>query len=181
MLPAYIILLWSLDSEKKADNVQFSTISKLRSQVSNFNHTVPGGMGITFVTTDGKGMTQSKSPTNSFWFKRFILGCHKRMGGVWVSDRPITVHEVLQVLKTQKKKLNTTHADDSELRLEILLTALLFVVGFTSALRGKEVIKVDIGGTRHYWNKAVNHHSCPHIPLVLAGRLKGEKTARIFI
>ena len=50
---------------------------------SNFVHTCAGGSGASFVSDDGTGAVISNSPTNRLFFKRFMQGCHQRMGDVW--------------------------------------------------------------------------------------------------
>jgi hypothetical protein len=58
-------------------------------------NTMPGGIGSTFIEDDRMGGTVSSSPTYLDWFKQFMRGCHKRMGDVWISDRALTMRELL--------------------------------------------------------------------------------------
>jgi hypothetical protein len=78
-----------------AEKIQYKTIRKLRSHMSNFVHTTPGGLGSTFIADDGKGGKESGSPTNSNWFKRFMCGSHKRMGDIWIPDPALMIWELL--------------------------------------------------------------------------------------
>jgi len=126
ILLACDILIRSLDSGINSTNVQFSTIRKLRSHVSNFVHTTATGVGATFMAEEGKSHTISQSPTNSYWFKRFILGCHKRMGDVLIPDQPITIEELKAVLEMQKELLEPTSWEDKSRLLKIVLTAIIF-------------------------------------------------------
>jgi hypothetical protein len=72
-----------LDPGKNADKIQYETMRKLRSHMSNFVHDMtPGGLGVMFIAEDRKGGMESASPTNSDWFKWFMQGCHKRMGDI---------------------------------------------------------------------------------------------------
>jgi hypothetical protein len=64
MLTACSLLLRSLDAGKNADKIQYETMRKLRSHMSNFIHTTPGGLGATFIADDGKGGMVSTSHTN---------------------------------------------------------------------------------------------------------------------
>jgi hypothetical protein len=96
MKTAFSLLLCLLDAGKNADTIQNETILfELGWHMSNFVHTMPGGLGSTFIADDGKGDTVSTSPRNSDWFKRFMRGCHKRMGDVWIPDRALTMRELL--------------------------------------------------------------------------------------
>eukprot|EP00978_Attheya_sp_CCMP212_P035804 scaffold157954_cov31-Attheya_sp.AAC.1 len=69
---------------------------QLRSHFSNFYHTTPGGAGLAMAGTDGSTMFFTSSPTNSYWFKRFMQGSHGRMGDVCMPDRAITIDELLK-------------------------------------------------------------------------------------
>jgi hypothetical protein len=80
--PACSLLLRSLNAGKNVVTVQYETMRKLRSRRSNFVHTTSGKLGSTFIADDGNGGTISPSPTNLDWFKRFMRGCHKRMGDI---------------------------------------------------------------------------------------------------
>jgi hypothetical protein len=66
------LLLRSRDPGKNAKTVQYETIRKMRSHISNFVHATPGGRGATFMSEDGNAGSISNSPTNSAWFRRFM-------------------------------------------------------------------------------------------------------------
>ena len=87
MQAAVKLLLRSRDVGINSKNIQYETMRKLRSFLSNFVHTTYGGHGATFMSEDGGGGTISMSPTNSPWLKRFMRAVHKRMGDVWIPDR----------------------------------------------------------------------------------------------
>lgn len=57
MMTACSLLLRSLDTGKNAEKIQYETMRKLRSHMSNFVHPTPGGLGATVVVDDGKGGT----------------------------------------------------------------------------------------------------------------------------
>mmetsp|Transcript_5670 Transcript_5670/g.8714 ORF Transcript_5670/g.8714 Transcript_5670/m.8714 type:complete len:119 (+) Transcript_5670:4659-5015(+) len=84
----------SLDEGKNAPTIQFGTMRRIRSHVSNFEHTCPGGVGGALVGDEGKVLAISKASTNSLWFRRFSIGCHRRMGDVWIPDRATTIEEL---------------------------------------------------------------------------------------
>jgi hypothetical protein len=97
MRTATVILQRSLAPGKNASFVQYETIRKTRSHMSNFVHTVPGGMGEMFIASESNVSGMTRSPTNSPWFKRFMQGCHRWMGDVWCPDRPLTMREALAI------------------------------------------------------------------------------------
>jgi hypothetical protein len=98
MQAAVNMLLRSRDVGINSKNIQYETMRKLRSFLSNFVHTTYGGHGDTFMSEDGGGGTISMLPTNSPWFKRFMRGVHKRMGDVWIPDRALMKRELMAAM-----------------------------------------------------------------------------------
>jgi hypothetical protein len=92
---AAMMLMRSLDTGKNARTIQYETMRKLRGHYSNFVHTTPDGVGASTTSSEGASSFVSHSETNVIWFKRFMHGCHKRMGDVWIPDRPLTMEELL--------------------------------------------------------------------------------------
>lgn len=72
------------------------------------------------------------------------------------------------------------YADDPNMRLQTALTAMILVGGFSGALRGEELPKIDLGAIRKYWQEAVLHPRTPHVPLVLTGRFKMTEGEKLF-
>ena len=93
----------------------------------------------------------SNSPTNSYWFKRFLTGCHRRMGDVWIPDKALT----LDVLKACLNMLDKEYEDltKGQRRLEVVLTGAMLVASYFAALRGDEVPLIDVGMMRKYWDE----------------------------
>jgi hypothetical protein len=177
MSTATVILQRSLAPGKNSSFVQYETIRKTRSHISNFFHTVPGGMGEMFIATESSVSGMTRSPTNSPWFKRFMQGCHRRMGDVWCPDRPITMREALTVQKELEKDWKTFERD-AEGRLKTAVSGVLFTAGLGGAMRGEEINRLDVGIIRKHWKEALDHVDAPHIPLGMVGRFKrtvGEK------
>lgn len=181
MRDATIMLLRSRDPGKNARTIQFETLRKMRSHLANFYHTTPGGLGSTFVAEDGGGGTISFSPTNSPWFKRWIRGCHRRMGDVWIPDRPLTIKELkccIQLLEEDWKLFAAN--DDKEGQKGTALLAVALIAGFFGALRGEEVVRLDVGAMREHWHESLDYPECPHVPMMLAGRFKQEIGEKLF-
>lgn len=81
MKMACALLVRTLDPGKNAEQVQFETVCKLWSHLSNFAHTTPRGMGPAFISDDGCVSALTNSTTNSMWFCLFMQGMHQRMEG----------------------------------------------------------------------------------------------------
>lgn len=172
------ILLRSLDSGINSQSIQYETMRKLRSHISNFVHTTPGGLGVTFMTEEGAGGTVSFSPTNSPWFRRFMQGCHRRMGDVWIPDRPLTINELkccMELLEEDWKLFSR----DIEGQANVCFAAITVIAGFFAALRGEEIVRLDLGLLNKHWEESMAHPDAHHVPLMLTGRFKrqvGEKS-----
>jgi len=122
---------------------------------------------------DGCGARVSYSATNSLWFKRFMEGSHKRMGDQWVPDKAISRYVIgacFAVLESNWLRYGV----DNFSQLEISKGACIIITGYYGSLRGEEIGKGDLGSMRKHWKEAFEHLEYPHIPLILAGRFKGE-------
>jgi len=179
MLIACQSLLRSLDAGRNTGTIQYETMRKLRSHYSNFYHTLPDGTGLTTIA-DGRGSsTFTGSPTYSYWFRRFMSGCHRRMGDTWMPDRATTLDEVLHSYILLEEDWGR-FVGDWDMRLQTALTAIILVGGFSGGLRGEELPKLELGAIRKYWGEAIHHNSTPHVPLVLAGRFKMSEGEKLF-
>jgi hypothetical protein len=179
MRVACAILMRSMDKGKNAVTIQYETMRKLRSHIANFVHTCPGGIGARFMGEEGAAGAVSNSPTNSEWFRRFMKGCHRRMGDVWMPDRPVTIQELLKCLMLLEEDWEVFEKDP-EGRLRAAATATMLITGFFGALRGEEIVRADLGAIRKYWDEAVACAGAEHIPLMLAGRFKREVGEKLF-
>ena len=182
MQAAVNMLLRSRDVDINAKCIQYETMRKLlRSFLSNFVHTTYGGHGDTFMSEDGRGGTISMSPTNSSWFKRFMRGVHKRMGDVWIPDRALTKRELTLCLTLLDEDwLLYSEADDEGGKLRAVLTATMMIAGWFAALRGEEIVRIDVGQMRDHWLESMNHTEEPRVPLMLSGRFKREIGEKVF-
>jgi hypothetical protein len=157
---------------KNVEKVQYETMRKLRSHMSNFVHTTPGGLGATFIAEDGKGGTELASPTNSDWFKCLMRGCHKCVEDIWIPDWALTIRELLccQMLLESDWEL---FEGDVHGRLKM-------IGGFAAGLRGEEIVRTDLRAIQKHWNELMEHPDAPHVPLMLAGRFKREIGEKLF-
>jgi hypothetical protein len=177
MKTAMVMLQRSLAPGKNANFVQYETIRKTRSHMSNFIHTIPGGMGEMFIAAESNVSGMTRSPTNSLWFKRFMQGCHRRMGDVWCPDRPLTMREALAIQEDLEKDWADFEKDPDGL-LKTAIAGVMVVAGLGGGMRGEELNRLDLGIIRKHWNEAVNHQDVAHVPLGMVGRFKrtvGEK------
>lgn len=179
MRVATTLLMRSLSPGKNAQHVQFQTVRKLRFTLANYYHTSPTGLGVSFVGDDGSTARVSHSVTNSPWFKRFMLGMHKRMGDVWIPDRAVTLAEVHSIFSLLEDDWNTFEGDTRG-RYDVALSAVMTLAGFFGGLRGEEITRVDVSSLLHHWREAITFAGAPHVPLMLAGRFKREIGEKLF-
>jgi hypothetical protein len=180
MKTATVILQRSLSPGKNASFVQYETIRKTRSHVSNFFHTVPGGMGEMFIASESSVSGMTRSPTNSLWFKRFMQGCHRRMGDVWCPDRPLTMREALTIQEDLEKDWED-FARDPEGRLKTAITGVMITAGLGGGMHGEELNRLDVGIIRKHWSDAINHPEIAHVPLGMVGRFKRTVGEKLYI
>ena len=178
---ACMMLMKTMRAGRNSTHIQFETARKVRSAVSNFFHTLPGGTGLATVGQGERGgLFFSASTTNSHWFRRFMTGCHRRMGDVWIPDQAVTVDEVKAALSILEDEW--TNGATGQRRVELALTGAMVVVGYVAALRGEELPQIDVGLMRKYWEEGLNYSRKPHVPLALAGRFKQTTgTFRIYM
>ena len=178
---ACLMLIKTMNQGRNSRHIQFETARKVRSAVSNFYHTLPGGTGLATVGYgDRGGLFFSGSPTNSHWFKRFMTGCHDRMGDVWIPDQATTLDEVKAGLSVLEEEWQG--GLQGARKREVALTGALIVAGFVAALRGEEIPQIDIGLMRKYWVEGLEYPRKKHVLLALAGRFKQTNgTFRIYM
>lgn len=179
MTVAVAMLMRSLDAGKNSSTVQFETMRKMRGFFSNMTHATHGGLGAVFMAEDRSAGVVTNAVTNGPWFKRFVRGCHRRMGDVWLPDRPLTIDELTRALELLEEDwLNLE--DDVTGRAVTAETATMLLAGFFGALRGEEIIRTDVGAMRKYWGEATTYREAPHVPLMLSGRFKRELGEKLF-
>ena len=108
-----------------------------------------------------------------------VKGCHRRMGDVWMPDRPITIHELKTALEFMESDW-AVFSSDLEGRYSTAMTSCLFIAGFFAALRGEELVRVDLGAIRKNWEEAMKYTQAAHVPLMLSGRFKREVGEKLF-
>ena len=174
MIPAMISLQRSLDKGRNSKTIQWDTMRGVRSTFSNFIHTtVSGSRGA--VLSDGRRSTRiTESVANSLWFKRFMDGCHERMGDVKIQDAAMSIELLLELermLELQYQQLKENNGDES--LFEIVTLGASLVLGFSSALRGEELAHIRLMETMEYTKRGITHPKYPHVLLALEGRFKG--------
>ena len=167
----------SLAQGRNSKTVQYETTRKIRSHYTNFRHTCPGGQGAVLMGADG-GTTVSCSVSNSPWFRRFGIGCHRRMGDNWLPDKPLTAPIIRACFSILEGHWEGYCSDPHGL-LKTACTACMLLSGYYGGLRGEEVVRIDLGLILKHWKESVNHE-VQHVPLMLVGRFKQVDGEKVF-
>jgi len=173
---ACIMLERSLDPGKWEDTIQFATARKIRSAYSNLYHASANVGNVSVMAYESTKTYHTTCETYGYWFERFILGCHKRMGDLVMSDYAVSIellHELLRQLEDDWEETKSVKARD-----KITIFANVLTFGFGCALRGEEITKTDAAGLLKYLEVGAQDEKCPHVVVPLMGRLKGETGER---
>jgi len=162
MKVAVCMLVRSLDPGKNEPTVQFGTMRKLRSAYSNAWN------------ASAMGMSCIPCPTDSYWFKRFMLGSHKRMGDEVKTDFGLSLPVVLEILKNLSRDWNNTPPTSVLTRLKLAELAMIIILGFCLGLRGEEITLTRLEGLFDNFEMGRNHPTFPHVMVKLMGRFKSE-------
>lgn len=172
MKAATVLLRRSLDPGRHEKTIQFSTARKFRSAFSNAYHASKEVGELAAMAYESTKSYATTCPTYGYWFERFILGCHKRMGDFTVTDYALS-KEIFKELLADLEQDHRAAGDDAQVKDDVVEFANLLIFGYLNGLRGEEIMKVDLHGLlKHLDEGAADTH--PHVAVPLLGRLKGE-------
>ena len=188
MAPAVAVLRRSLDVGKYNRCVQWSTFRKLRSAITNAHQASVGGLGDVVGAYERKRLWISTVPTHTFFYTRFMAGCHQRVGEIVKRDEPLTVGILLHmsfILQQRWEAAKLEKPVDAEKLREIASLAVWLLVGFCVGFRGEEMPLIELSGTLKsltYIDHPL-HGLIPHFDVYLAGPTKGNRISgsRFFV
>ena len=176
MKTAVCVLKRSLDKGRTEEHVQFATTRKLRSAYSNVYHASKELVNVSAMAFESTKTYSTTCPTYGYWFERFILGVHKRMGDVVVSDFALSQSIFKELV--HDLELDWAQAQSEDEREKLVDVGNVIIMGYLLALRGEEIVKVDASGFLKYLDVGARHEEYPHVIVPLIGRLKGETGER---
>lgn len=171
MSAAIVMQLRSLEKGKYANHLQFDTIRKFRSAVSNIYHASVEGQKAVVMAKDTRKLVVTECPTYSQWYEKCIKGMHKRLGDDVRPDRALSFEILLAMFDLLDKEWLSPMSDPQ--RLALALEASLYVIAYTLALRGEELPLVHLGALRRHWDHG-SSYKVPHVIIPLLGRFKNE-------
>lgn len=177
MKAATVFLRRSIDPGRNERYIQFSTARKIRSAFSNIYHASKKVGQIAAMAFQSTKTYATTCPTYGYWFERFVLGCHKRMGDFTVSDFALAKDILVCLIEDLEEDYAAAEGDVS-LQDEIVEIANVIIIGYLNGLRGEEIVKIDANGLLKYLDAGARHPNHPHVIVPLVGRLKGETGER---
>jgi hypothetical protein len=101
---ACVTLMKSLAPGKWEETVQYATARRMRSVYSNLFHASYQGESLSVMAYETQKMFTTPCPTYGYWYQRFNLGLHKRMGDVVRSDFAVTAEIVNALLNNLEEE-----------------------------------------------------------------------------
>jgi hypothetical protein len=175
MMNAVVLLDHSLNAGINAATVQFNTVPKTCSAMSNYKRTTAPEMRHAAWAGYKKGERLGFTNTSvySLWFDRFIVGCHVRMGYDARQDRDFIIELIMAMQKLLEEDL--IKCQTMEAMLNVSLHGIFFIAGFCGGLRGEEMSLLSLDATVKYLSVAQPRSpELANVCLALRGRVKGE-------
>jgi hypothetical protein len=107
MIVARAILDRLLDPGRNDTFVQFTTVRKTRSMMTNVAQATASGLEDVIGSYKRSRVWISSVPTHLFWFTIFMSGIHKRVGDVTKQDKAVTIDVILEVDRIRRKSKGT--------------------------------------------------------------------------
>jgi hypothetical protein len=155
-------------------HVQWDTIRKYRSTISNQSRASRVSNYTTWSMTDYKGSGYdrlSSEACGSLWFHRFSVGCRKRMGQDWRPNRAISTPLMLMLLSLVEVRIRSS-GEISD-RAKWVMAGSYFCFCYVVSLRSSEGLMVDVAGISEF-----GEASEEHVVIPLLGQVKGEHHTR---
>jgi hypothetical protein len=107
MLKTCVLLDHSLNQGRNEANIQFETIRKTISDVSNYDRTTREELELHCLAGYKRGERKSFTRTTVYreWFNIFLIGCNARMGDDKLPDQAMPIEVILEVQATLERDL----------------------------------------------------------------------------
>jgi hypothetical protein len=116
--------------------VQYSMARRLQAAMTNYAFTMEEGGGPVTVLSDRYKQRFSGGPTSTLFYKRFSLGCHKRMGDVIQRDQALMIMALEALLGMTELDASSDTISSME-RYEAVLLGSALTIGYSTGLRGR--------------------------------------------
>jgi hypothetical protein len=92
---------------------------------------------VTVMAFETNKLYETSCPTYGYWFERFILGCHKRMGDIVVSDYALLKDLYTELMNQLEEDWEDAYTDAEKDKVATFANLLNF--GYLCGLRGKRL------------------------------------------
>jgi len=176
MKAALCVLDRSQDTGRYEAKVQPNTYRKVQSAISNITRAGVAGLGDTVGAHEKKKVWVSSAGTHQHWFSRFRQGIKKRTGEVIRQDKAITIDVLVTALDGLDEKWRA--ATSFQEKLAASRMGLWYSGGFSTALRGEEMLIIELAGTFNSMEHLMPHrHKDPYFCFHVNGRTKANRDA----
>ncbi len=175
MKAAIAILDRSLDKGSYGPYIQWATFRKLMGGITNTSQASVEELGNSVGAYERNKMWISTSVSHQFWFSRFMVGIHKRVGEVKKQDEAFTIDIILEIKLLLDLSWTRTKEGDGDERRRLAELGVWFMVGFCCGLRGKEMLLIELAGTRNSLADMLDEQG--HFKVVISGRTKGNQVS----
>ena len=171
MAAALATLITSMRQGRNSTNIQWDTMRKTRTWVTNVHDAGRDYSCEAVVGLDRAKQFVTSSHTFGKWYGRFMRGVRLRMGMIRKQNEALTSPLAMAVCRAAEFRWSRTELDASKEELED--TVCFMLLAFTAGLRGEEVPLVSLEGLLVFWEESRLHED-KHAMLTLKGRFKGE-------
>jgi hypothetical protein len=168
MKAAMVVLDRSLDPGKYSDYVQWETFRKARSAITNVSQAGATGLSDVIGAYERNRSWISKVPTHTFWFHRFMVGIHKRVGEIRRQDEALSIdvlHAVDRILEARWRATS-----DVLVHRRLAEMGTWFYGGFCTGLRGEEMVRIECAGMANSVAKWMDKGMDSYFMIVVSGR-----------
>ena len=168
------MLRYSLEKGHNASShCQFDTIRKIRTLSTNmYESSSTQGASALSMRAGANCLNLSSCPTDSVFFRAFLRGCEKRMGGITIQDTALSIPLLFNILNRYELEFENPLSTLARKR-DIVMIASYLVMGFCDGLRGNEPFLMEATAVCEYAEKGRNHKDS-FVCLPLMGRFKNE-------
>jgi hypothetical protein len=142
------------------------------SAVTNISQACVGGLGDSVGAYKRNRMFITGVVTHKFWFSRFMLGVHKRVGQIRKPDKEVTIdvfHAADRILEAEWNQATSVAQ-----KKKVAEMGTWFIGGFCTGLRGEEMLLIELAGTANSLCNMTRAKNA-HFLFVILGRTKGNQ------
>jgi hypothetical protein len=140
MKAALVVLDRLLDPRHYADYVQWEAFRKVRSAITIISQAGASRLQDTIGAYERNRCWISKVPAHTFWFHRFMVGIHKRVGEIRRQDEALYIDVLHEIDKVLESKWKATK--DPLIRRRVAGMGTWYTGGFCTGLRGEEMVRI---------------------------------------